>query len=186
MATLKDGMKRLQFASSPKRTHSPSYTPLPDVPVDAYTSHSISSSAAVGKQPNWLLTKPTRTSASPLRTVPAQDAPAQPQEQGDGRPGRGRLRTPRSSHGKATVCGPHGEALPAKDTLYSVINKPRRARPLLSQLFGDVSGTSKGGQAETRDLVPDCLLQNGPTDMKEEEYELVTVNLSKNKQSLGK
>ncbi|XP_066476426.1 PDZ domain-containing protein 7 [Tiliqua scincoides] len=185
MVTLKDGMKRLQLSSSPKRTHSPSYTPLPDVPVDAYTSHSVSSSAIAGMQPNWLLTKPTKTSASPLRVVPTQEAPVQPQEQGDGRPGRGRLRTPKSSHSKATVCGPNGEALPAKDTLYSVINKPRRARPMLSQLFREVPGTSKGGQTETGELIPDGLLQNGPTDMKEEEYELITVNLSKNKQSLG-
>ncbi|XP_062988630.1 PDZ domain-containing protein 7 [Elgaria multicarinata webbii] len=176
----KDGVKRLQLSPSPRRTHPRRYTPLSDVPVDAYTSHGVSSSAAGGKEPRWILTKPSKTSTSPHRTAPTQEASAHSLEQGDGRPGRGRPRTPKSSRGKAAMGGPHGEVQPAKDTLYSVINRPRRARPLLSQLFKEVPATSQVG-----DGVTEGQLQNGPHELKKEEYELVTVSLSKSKQSLG-
>ncbi|XP_028586295.2 PDZ domain-containing protein 7 [Podarcis muralis] len=174
-AALKDRMKGLQLSSSPRRTHPRGYTPLPDVPVDAYASHSISASTAGGSgQPHWFLSKPTKMSASPTRAAPPREEAGQPQEQGDGRPGRGRPRTPKSSHGKATVWGPHGEVQPAKDTLYSAVNRPRRGRPQLKQLFKDAPAADQEG-----------LLQNGPSDVLEEEYELLTVNLSKSKQSLG-
>ncbi|XP_062832400.1 PDZ domain-containing protein 7 [Anolis carolinensis] len=177
---LKDGMKGLQL--SPRRTHPQSYTPLPDVPVDAYatTSSQVSSSAAGGKEPHWIFTKQTKTSGSRRHSVYTQEVESL--NQGDGRSGRGRPRMSKSSHGRATAWGPHGEVQPAKDTLYSVINKPRRARPPLSQLF-EPSTTSKA--VETAKGVPDGQLQNGPRDMKEEEYELLTVHLSKKKQSLG-
>ncbi|XP_077205646.1 PDZ domain-containing protein 7 [Paroedura picta] len=175
---LNDGMKRLQLSSSPRRTRPQSYSPLADVPVDAYTSQSDPSSVTGSKHPNWLLNK---TAEKPTNsTAPTKDA----SEQGDGRPGRGKLRTPKSSHGKATLRGRHGEAQPAKDTLYSVINRPRKARPLLSHLFREVQTTSKGVQAETGDEIPEGLVQNGAGDTKEE-YELLTVRLPKNKQSLG-
>ncbi|XP_053162571.1 PDZ domain-containing protein 7 isoform X2 [Hemicordylus capensis] len=184
MTAVKDGMTRLQLTPSPRRTHSRSYTPLPDVPVDAYASHSASSSVASGKQPNWFLSKSTKTSVSPRHTVSAQETSGQTLEQGDGRPGRGRPRTPKSSHSKAAAWGSQGEAQHNKDTLYSVINRPRRARPQLSQLFKETPPAGKVGRAEKGDADPDVLLQNGPNDF-EEEYELVTVSLSKNKQSLG-
>lgn len=178
---LKDGMKRLHRSCSPRRTHPQSYTPLPDVPVDAYNSHIASSSATGGEQANWLLTKPRKTSVNP--TVLTQEAATQYVEQGDGRPGRGRLCTPKSSHGKGTA---HKEAQSTKETLYSVINRPRRARPLLSQIFGEVQPTSKGVQAEREDRVSGDLVQNGPSDIQEKEYKLLTVRVSKKKQSLGK
>lgn len=178
-AELNDGMKRLQLSSSPRRTRPRSYSPLADVPVDSYTSQSGLSSAASSKHPNWPLNKTTKMLVN--STTPTQEV----SEQGDGRPGRGRPRTPKSSHSKAMLRGPHGEAQPAKDTLYSVINRPRKARPLLSHLFGEVQTTSKGVQAETGDEIPDGLVQNG-TDDTQEEYELLTVRLPKNKQSLGK
>ncbi|XP_053243405.1 PDZ domain-containing protein 7 [Podarcis raffonei] len=174
-AALKDRMKGLQLSSSPRRTHPRGYTPLPDVPVDAYASHSISASTAGGGgQPHWFLSKPAKMSASPTRAPPPREEAGQPQQQGDERPGRGRPRTPKSSHGKATVWGPHGEVQPAKDTLYSAVNRPRRGRPQLKQLFKDAPAADQEG-----------LLQNGPSDVLEEEYELLTVNLSKSKQSLG-
>ncbi|KAH0623804.1 hypothetical protein JD844_006932 [Phrynosoma platyrhinos] len=181
---LKDGMKGLHLSPSPRRTRSHSYTPLPDVPVDAYTaSPHVSSSAPGGKEPHWILTKHTKTLGSSRHAVPTQEAKSL--NQGDGRPGRGRPRTVKSSHGKTTSWGPHGEVQPPKDTLYSVINKPRRARPPLSQLFDEVSATSKAVKTSREDGVPDGPLQNGPSDMKEEEFELLTVHLSKKKQSLG-
>ncbi|XP_042314433.1 PDZ domain-containing protein 7 [Sceloporus undulatus] len=181
---LKDGMKGLQVSPSPRRTRSQSYTPLPDVPVDAYTtSPHISSSAPGGKEPHWIITKHTKTLGSSHHGVPTQEVKSL--SQGDGRPGRGRPRTVKSSHGKTTSWGPHGEVQPPKDTLYSVINRPRRARPPLSQLFDEVSATSKTVKTSREDGIPDGPLQNGPSDMKEEEFELLTVHLSKKKQSLG-
>ncbi|XP_061492173.1 PDZ domain-containing protein 7 [Rhineura floridana] len=183
---LRDGVKGLQLSpSSPRRTRPRSYTPLPDVPVDAYPSHSIPSSAAGGKQPHWILSKPTKMSMSPTRTALPGEELGQSLEQRDRRPGRGRPHTQRSSHGKATAWGPHGEVQPAKDTLYSVINRPRRARPPLSQLFQEAPASGKVVQAEAGESPPEGLLQNGPSDIQEEEYELVTVSLSKSKQSLG-
>lgn len=177
-AELNDGMKRLQVSSTPRRTRPRSYSPLADVPVDAYTSQSGPSPAASSKHSNWPLNKTTEMSMN--STEPTKER----SEQGDGRPGRGRPRTPKSSHGKATLRGPRGEAQPAKDTLYSVINRPRKARPLLSHLFKEVQTASMGVQAQTGDEIPDGLVQNGLADTKEE-YELLTVRLPKNKQSLG-
>nr|XP_020646454.1 PDZ domain-containing protein 7 isoform X1 [Pogona vitticeps] len=183
---LKDGMKGLQVSASPRRTHPRNYTPLPDVPVDAYmTSPSISSPAADGREPRWFLSKPTRMSGSSQHTAGTLEASGKPTKQGDGQSGRGRPRTPKSTHSKATAWSPDGEAHTAKNTLYSVINRPRRARPQLSQLFQEVPGTSRTAQGETGDGVLDGLLPNGPSDVKKEEYELLTVSLPKNKQSLG-
>ncbi|XP_007424999.1 PDZ domain-containing protein 7 [Python bivittatus] len=179
---LKDAMKRLQLSPSPGQTQPQSYTPLADVPVDAYTPNSVSSSATRGKEPHWSLTKPTKPSMNSLHTVSSQ---VQSLEHEDGQSSRGRPSTPKSSHGQDVARGPHGEVLPARDTLYSVINRPRRARPLLSQIFKETPATSKVTQAEMGDEVPEKLLQNGPSDKKEEEYELVTIRLSKDKQSLG-
>ncbi|XP_060538843.1 PDZ domain-containing protein 7 isoform X2 [Pantherophis guttatus] len=176
---LKDAMGRLQLSPRHGQTQPQNYTPLADVPVDSYILNRVSSSVASGKEPHWSLTKPTKSSMSSLHTVTSQ---VQSLEHGDGQPGRERPPSSKSSHRKAVAWGPHGEILPASDTLYSVINRPRRARPLLSQLFKETSATSKVMQAEMGD---ENLLQNGPNDKEEKEYELVTVSLSKNKQSLG-
>ncbi|XP_032081524.1 PDZ domain-containing protein 7 [Thamnophis elegans] len=180
---LKDAMERLQLSPRHGQTQPQSYTPLADVPVDSYIPNTVSSSVASGKEPHWSLTKRTKSSTSSLHTVSSQ---VQSLEHGDGQPGRERPPSSKSSHRQAVAWGPHGEILPASDTLYSVINRPRRARPLLSQLFKETSATSKVKQAEMGDEIPENLLQNGPSDKEEEEYQLVTVSLSKNKQSLGK
>ncbi|XP_058045103.1 PDZ domain-containing protein 7 [Ahaetulla prasina] len=179
---LKDAMERLQLSPRHGQTQPQNYTPLADVPVDSYIPNRISSSVASGKEPHWSLTKPTKSSMSSLHTVSSQ---VQSLEHGDGQPGRERPPSSKSSHRQAIARGAHGEIMPANDTLYSVINRPRRARPLLSQLFKEPSATSKELQAEMGDEIPENLLQNGPNDKEEEEYELVTVSLSKNKQSLG-
>ncbi|XP_063163140.1 PDZ domain-containing protein 7 [Candoia aspera] len=179
---LKDAMRRLQLSPSPGQTQPQSYTPLADVPVDAYTPNRVFSSVTSGKEPHWSLTKPTKPSMNSPHTVSCQ---VQSLEHGDGQPGSRRPPTPKSSHGQAMAGGPHGEVSPARDTLYSVINRPHRARPLLSQLFKETPATNKGMQTEMGDEVSDKLLQNGPSNKEEEEYELVAVSLSKNKQSLG-
>ncbi|XP_064000583.1 PDZ domain-containing protein 7 isoform X2 [Pogoniulus pusillus] len=49
---------RPRASPSPRRLHPRTYTPLPDVPVDAYACTSRSPPATSPKSPNWLLTKP--------------------------------------------------------------------------------------------------------------------------------
>ncbi|XP_015668913.1 PDZ domain-containing protein 7 [Protobothrops mucrosquamatus] len=177
---LKDAMERLQLSPRHGQTQPQNYIPLADVPVDAYTPNRVSSSVTSSKEPLWSLTKPTKSSMSSLHTVSSQV-----QSLEHGQPGRGRPPSSKSSHRHAVAWGPYEEILPARDTLYSVINRPHRARPLVSQLFKETSATSKVMQAEMGDESPENQLQNGPSDKEEEEYELVTVSLSKNKQSLG-
>uniref|UniRef100_A0A8C6Y364 PDZ domain containing 7 n=1 Tax=Naja naja TaxID=35670 RepID=A0A8C6Y364_NAJNA len=179
---LKDAMERLQLSPRRGQTQPQNYTPLADVPVDSYIPNRVSSSVSSGKEPHWSLTKPTKSSMSSLHTVSSQ---VQSLQHGDGQPGRERPPSSKLSHRQAVAWGPHGEIMPASDTLYSVINRPRRARPLLSQLFKETSATSDVMHAEMGDEIPENLLQNGPNDKEVEEYELVTVSLSKNKQSLG-
>lgn len=178
---LKDAMERLQLSPRHGQTQPQNYTPLADVPLDAYTPNRVSSSVTSSKEPLWSLTKPTKSSMSSLHTVSSQVQTLEHVQ-----PGRGRPPSSKSSHRQAVAWGPYEEILPAKDTLYSVINRPCRARPLLSQLFKETSATGKVMQAEMGDEIPENPLQNGPHDKEEEEYELVTVSLSKNKQSLGK
>ncbi|XP_039217567.1 PDZ domain-containing protein 7 isoform X2 [Crotalus tigris] len=177
---LKDAMERLQLSPRHGQTQPQNYIPLADVPVDAYTPNRVSSSVTSSKEPLWSLTKPTKPSMSSLHTVSSQV-----QSLEHGQPSRGRPPSSKSSHRQAVAWGPYEEILPGSDTLYSVINRPRRARPLLSQLFKETSATSKVMQAEMGEEIPENPLQNGPNDKEEEEYELVTVSLSKNKQSLG-
>ncbi|KAL7990660.1 hypothetical protein Chor_014090 [Crotalus horridus] len=177
---LKDAMERLQLSPRHGQTQPQNYIPLADVPVDAYTPNRVSSSVTSSKEPLWSLTKPTKPSMSSLHTVSSQVQTLE-----HGQPGRGRPPSSKSSHRQAVAWGPYEEILPGRDTLYSVINRPCRARPLLSQLFKETSATSKVMQAEMGEEIPENPLQNGPNDKEEEEYELVTVSLSKNKQSLG-
>ncbi|KAM6263304.1 PDZ domain-containing protein 7 isoform 2-T2 [Spheniscus humboldti] len=49
---------RLWASPSPRRLHPRTYTPLPDVPVDAYTCASHPLPTASPRPPNWLLTEP--------------------------------------------------------------------------------------------------------------------------------
>ncbi|XP_040462925.1 PDZ domain-containing protein 7 isoform X2 [Falco naumanni] len=49
---------RLRASPSPRRLHPRAYTPLPDVPVDAYACTSHSPPAAGPRPPNWLLAEP--------------------------------------------------------------------------------------------------------------------------------
>ncbi|XP_068025831.1 PDZ domain-containing protein 7 isoform X1 [Melanerpes formicivorus] len=49
---------RPRASPGPRRLHPRTYTPLPDVPVDAYACTSRPPPATSPKSPNWLLTKP--------------------------------------------------------------------------------------------------------------------------------
>uniref|UniRef100_A0A8C4TPJ7 PDZ domain-containing protein 7 n=1 Tax=Falco tinnunculus TaxID=100819 RepID=A0A8C4TPJ7_FALTI len=49
---------RLRASPSPRRLHPRTYTPLPDVPVDAYACTSHPPPAAGPRPPNWLLAEP--------------------------------------------------------------------------------------------------------------------------------
>lgn len=160
-AALSAGLERLRLAPERRRPHGRTYTPLPDVPVDAYATPSAPAEppGAPRARPNWLLTE-----------APPTPAPGGGPEQGDGRPGKGRPRTARSSRGRAT--GTPAGAEPGRDAQYSVVSKARRTRPPLARLFAD----GKGG------LEP---AHNGPSEAPEPQYELRTVRVSKRKQSLG-
>ncbi|KAM8806114.1 PDZ domain-containing protein 7 [Eudromia elegans] len=61
-------------AASPRRPHARSYTPLPDVPVDAFAGGSPAPAAARPAPPNWLLAEPPGErrgrSRSPRRQEP--------------------------------------------------------------------------------------------------------------------
>ncbi|XP_075279729.1 PDZ domain-containing protein 7 isoform X2 [Opisthocomus hoazin] len=139
---------RPRASPSPHRLHPRTYTPLPDVPVDAYACASCPPPAASPQPPNWLLTEPPR------------------------REGRGRSRSPRPTWHKE----PPG---PVPDGGANVLGKPRRARPPLAPLVGGAGGEAGAGAAT-----------NGPRDAgreeeEEQEYQLLTVTLSKLKHSLG-
>lgn len=131
---------------SPRQLHPRTYTPLPDVPVDAYacTSHPLPVTSP--QSPNWLLAEP-----------PSGE-------------GHRRSRSPSPTWHKE----PPGTAC---ERGAPVLGKPRRARPPLAPLFGGPGG-EEGARAAT----------NGPEDAgreEEEEYQLLTVTLSKLKHSLG-
>ncbi|CAI9554989.1 unnamed protein product, partial [Staurois parvus] len=66
------------------------------------------------------------------------------------------------------------------------------SRPILSQIFGGVSLNPSNFdiklrpiRSDSNHLEPEQVSQNGFSEDKEEEYELVTVTISKTKQSLG-
>ncbi|XP_074929143.1 PDZ domain-containing protein 7 [Chelonoidis abingdonii] len=148
---------------SPRPTHPCGYTPLPDVPVDACAGPHNTPAAPAANGP-WLLAEPARHSGLVPCPDPSAEALAQPAGQGAEQP-----RAPSSPDGQ-------GEAEPEGDWLCVGLSKPRRARPRICQLFAGIPAPSQGAQGA------EGLAHNGPA---EEEYELMSVRLSKLRQSLG-
>ncbi|XP_068805917.1 PDZ domain-containing protein 7 isoform X2 [Struthio camelus] len=111
---LQAGSARPRASPSPRRSHPRTYTPLPDVPVDAYACASSPLPTVGPGPPNWLLTEP-----------PSKE--------------RGHSRSPRPTWRKEPPA-PDGGAEAGKDARHSVPGKPRRARPPLVQLFGGPGG----------------------------------------------
>ncbi|CAM4703871.1 PDZ domain-containing protein 7 [Lepidochelys kempii] len=149
---------------SSRRTRPRGYTPLPDVPVDACVALPIPPATPAAGGPSWLLAEPAQSPGLMPCPDPSTEGLAQPPGQGSERP-----RTPSSPDGQ-------GKAEPGGDSLYVGLSKPQRARPRLCQVFTGISAPSQGTQGE------EGLAHNGPA---EEEYELMTVHLSKLRQSLG-
>ncbi|CAM5130298.1 unnamed protein product [Eretmochelys imbricata] len=156
------GLERLKGSS--RWTRPRGYTPLPDVPVDACVALPIPPATPAAGGPSWLLAEPAQSPGLMPCPDPSAEGLAQPPGQGSERP-----RTPSSPDGQ-------GKAEPGGDSLYVGLSKPQRARPRLCQVFTGISAPSQGTQGE------EGLAHNGPA---EEEYELMTVHLSKLRQSLG-
>ncbi|XP_053305918.1 PDZ domain-containing protein 7 [Spea bombifrons] len=183
-------MERLKVGDSlvVKRTHSKNYTPLEDVPVDSYNvqNTSLQKSSSKAAKANWLLTESTSlaegaTDSPPslpneTRTLPSRSRKEQKSK-------KMTFQTPRTTHSRSRE---------RKADVYSVLNKPKQSRPILSQIFGGVSLSSSNLDIQLKPLRRDTELttteqtsQNGFSNAKEEEYELATVTISKMKQSLG-
>ncbi|KAH1168273.1 PDZ domain-containing protein 7 [Mauremys mutica] len=150
------GPERLK--GSPRRTQPCGFTPLPDVPVDACAAAPSPPAAPAASGPSWLLAEAAQSPGLVPCPDPSAEALAQPAG-----PGAERPRAPGSRAGQ-------GEAEPGGDGLCVGLSKPRRARPRLCQLFAPGTQGAEG------------LAHNGPA---QEEHELLSVRLSKLRQSLG-
>ncbi|XP_077113196.1 PDZ domain-containing protein 7 isoform X2 [Ranitomeya variabilis] len=183
------GMDRLQVSDSTniKRTQK-NFTPLEDVPVDSYDAQNItySKSSSSKARPNWLLAEPTKSSSDLSQT-----SSSLPSDYKSTRSRKDQKDSSENSKASRTI---RSRSREKKDNAYSVLNKPKKSRPILSQIFGGVSLSPSNLdiklkpvklEIETNHVEADLVSQNGFGEEKEEEYELVTVMVSKMKQSLG-
>ncbi|KAG8435362.1 hypothetical protein GDO86_013356 [Hymenochirus boettgeri] len=165
-----------------KRTHSASFTPLEDVPVDSYDVQGValnqSSPSAI--RPNWLLTESTRVSSELLFKEETTLSSKSKKEQKSKNVTSQTTRTTRS------------KSKERKEDAHSVLSKSKKSRPLLSQLFGGISLSPSNVDIKLKPIHKDNgqseidpAKQNGFGHENEEEYEVVTVTISKMKQSLG-
>lgn len=186
-------MQRLQVSNTLniKRTQSKNFIPLEDVPVDSHDAQNItlSKSSSRPARPNWLLTEPAKSSSDLSQassSVPSDNKSLPTRSRKDQKDSNENSKASRTTRSRSRE---------KKDNAYSVLNKPKKSRPILSQIFSGVSLSPSNLdiklkhvnlEMETNDLEVDLVSQNGFKDEKEEEYELVTVTVSKMKQSLGK
>ncbi|XP_073411891.1 PDZ domain-containing protein 7 isoform X2 [Dendrobates tinctorius] len=183
------GMDRLQVSDSTyiKRTQK-NFTPLEDVPVDSYDAQNItySKSSSSKARPNWLLAEPTKSSSDLSQT-----SSSLPSDYKSKRSRKDQRDSSENSKASRTI---RSRSREKKDNAYSVLNKPKKSRPILSQIFGGVSLSPSNLdiklkpvklEMETNHVEAELVSQNGFGEEKEEEYELVTVMVSKMKQSLG-
>ncbi|KAM8924815.1 PDZ domain-containing protein 7 [Pelodytes ibericus] len=179
-------MQRLKVTGSGdvKQTHLKNYTPLEDVPVDSYNVQNtgLKKTSSRPARPNWLLTESTNLDdashslVNETMTLPARSRKEQ-------------RTTTKASQGPRTT---RSRSRDKKDDAYSVLNKPKKSRPILSQIFGGVSLSPanldirlKPLSKETKEVQEVQSPQNGFSSEKEEEHDLATVTISKMKQSLG-
>ncbi|KAG9484838.1 hypothetical protein GDO78_008122 [Eleutherodactylus coqui] len=180
-------MERLQVSDTTTvKQRQKNFNPLDDVPVDFFDAQNItfSKSSSRPARPNWLLTEPTKSS-SDLSQAPSDNTSL---------PTRSRKDQKDSSQNSKASRTTRSRSREKKDNAYSVLNKPKKSRPILSQIFGGVSLSASNLdiklkpvklEVETNHVEGDQVTQNGFSDEKEEEYELVSVTVSKMKQSLG-
>ncbi|XP_072413177.1 PDZ domain-containing protein 7a isoform X3 [Chiloscyllium punctatum] len=198
-------IEKLRISSSPRKGNNiKSFTALEDVPVDSYNIDSTSFKTASSRpvRSNWLLTETFRTPELP--SAAKQDInTTQSELAGNGK----------SSH-QETI---KEKTEKIKDLpLYSVVNKSKKAQPLLDHVFKETSSVSfysketentnvhsqncfeeepiyaeidkslENAHAErnnTSEEIKTGLVKS--TEKKIQESELVMVNISKMKQSLG-
>ncbi|XP_078080473.1 PDZ domain-containing protein 7a [Mustelus asterias] len=203
-------IERLRISGSPqKESKTKSFTALEDVPVDSYNTDSTSFKSASGSpvRSNWLLTESFRTPELP--SAAKQDVSTiQSEKSGNSKTGITKLSLQKTKKEKSEKV----KDLP----LYSMVNKSRKTRPLLDQMFEEtlpassnsrdkVNTTTQGQNGLEEEPIYaeiDELLENGHTERKStcegvttrlvkstekkiQEYQPVTVRISKMKQSLG-
>ncbi|XP_043569014.1 PDZ domain-containing protein 7a [Chiloscyllium plagiosum] len=196
-------IEKLRISSSPRKGNNiKSFTALEDVPVDSYNIDSTSFKTASSRpvRSNWLLTETFRTPELP--SAAKQDInTTQSEPAGNGK----------SSH-QETI---KEKTEKIKDLpLYSVVNKSKKAQPLLDHVFKETSSVSfysketentnvhsqncfeeepiyaeideflENAHAERNNTSEETGLVKS-TEKKIQESELVMVNISKMKQSLG-
>lgn len=183
-------MERLQVSdpNDVKQTCPKNFTLLEDVPVDSFDAQNttVKKSSSRPPRPNWLLTEPIKRSSllndgSTLGTSDNKSLPSRSKK--DQKVKSEDSRVPRTTRSKSKE---------KKDEAYSVISKAKKSRPILSQIFGGVSLNPSNIDIKLRPirsdsnlLEPEKVSQNGFREDKEEQYEMVTVKISKTKQSLG-
>uniref|UniRef100_W5N4F9 PDZ domain-containing protein 7 n=1 Tax=Lepisosteus oculatus TaxID=7918 RepID=W5N4F9_LEPOC len=178
---------RLSGLQDIRQLPSRTLTPLQDVQVDSYSAEALKPLPASPMRSNWLLAETQRSETdAPLRrdnpgTVRSvhYDEVSLHSTADRGHTTSERGRSPfRNGQAKARK----EKAEKSKDSLYTVINAPRRSRPMLSEIFGGTGVRAGRGQVNGHS-------QNGlsgsPASAPVEEYELTTVTISKTKQSLG-
>ncbi|KAK6487257.1 PDZ domain-containing protein 7-like [Huso huso] len=176
-----------------KQLPSKAFTPLEDVPVDSYTTESSSSKQTAAASPmrsNWLLTESAqsteqatthKTDTGTVRSVhydgvslhSAADKSYTTSERG---------RSVSKKTGQTKTKKEKGEK--SKDSLYTVVNNPKRSRPSLSQVFGG-TGSPRGEELVNGHPASTVTGLNGTTSIPVQEYEQTSVTISKTKQSLG-
>ncbi|KAK1166706.1 PDZ domain-containing protein 7-like [Acipenser oxyrinchus oxyrinchus] len=176
-----------------KQLPSKAFTPLEDVPVDSYTTGSSSSKQTAAASPmrsNWLLTESVqsteqatthKTDIGTVRSVhydgvslhSAPDKSYTTSERG---------RSVSKKTGQTKTKKEKGEK--SKDSLYTVVNNPKRSRPSLSQVFGG-AGSPRGEELVNGHPASTVTGLNGTTSIPVQEYEQTSVTISKTKQSLG-
>ncbi|MBN3321897.1 PDZD7 protein, partial [Atractosteus spatula] len=177
---------RLSGLQDIRQLPSRTLTPLQDVQVDSYSTEALKPLPASPMRSNWLLAETqrsepdaplTRDSPGTVRSV-HYDEVSLHSAADRGHTASERGRSPfRNGQAKARK----EKAEKSKDSLYTVINAPRRSRPMLGSTApptvragrGQVNGHSQNG------------LSGSPANAPVEEYELTTVTISKTKQSLG-
>ncbi|XP_042192994.1 PDZ domain-containing protein 7a isoform X1 [Callorhinchus milii] len=157
--TMMEEFEKLKISMSlDKESHPKSFTTLEDVPVDVYTTDntSLKSASASPVRSNWLLAESIRTPELPTTT--RQDngtvaAKLHSVEKVDAQSAK--TGTTKSTHSKTKS----EKAEKTKEVpLYSIVNKPRKSRPLLTQIFGvtsPVAQSSKGNPIETNTTAHD-------------------------------
>ncbi|KAI1894262.1 hypothetical protein AGOR_G00114000 [Albula goreensis] len=193
---LMEDIEKLRLSGPQDHTQYPSraFTPLLDVPVDSYTPESFHPSPSGPARPNWLLAESIRSTDHGGAGGTIHLELSSTSSMGDTISQRGRSPV---RNGQAKAKKDKGEPREKdKDTIYGMINAPRRSRPLLSQVFGP---SDHGHQLGTGSAFSPVVKvgrgqANGHTASSEngqngsaavQEYELTTVSISKTKQSLG-